>query len=63
MSRRVLGFDKGLYGLRSSGARFHEHLRDMLRKMDFKLPKQTKAYGSRIAMDNMSILSGMRITF
>ena len=32
---KVLVFDKGLYGLRSSGARFHEHLSDILRKMDF----------------------------
>ena len=32
----VLVFDKGLYGLRSSGARFHEHLSDIiLRKMEF----------------------------
>ena len=29
-------FDKGLYGLRSSGARFHEHLSDILKKMEFK---------------------------
>ena len=32
---KILVFDKGLYGLRSSGARFHEHLSDILRKMDF----------------------------
>ena len=32
---KVLIFDKGLYGLPSSGARFHEHLSDILRKMDF----------------------------
>ena len=28
-------FDKGLYALRSSGDRFHEHLSDTLTKMDF----------------------------
>ena len=28
-------FNKGLYGLRSSGARFHEHLSDILRKTGF----------------------------
>jgi len=32
---KVLIFDKGLYGLRSSGARFHEHLSDILRKNGF----------------------------
>ena len=32
---KILVFDKGLYGLRSPGARFHEHLSDILRKMDF----------------------------
>ena len=30
------GIEKGLYGLRSSGARFHEHLSDIMRKMEFK---------------------------
>ena len=29
MAGKVLVFDKGLYGFRSSGARFHEHLSDM----------------------------------
>jgi len=33
LSGKVLVFDKGLYGLRSSGARFHEHLSDILRKI------------------------------
>ena len=32
---KVLIFDKGMYGLRSSGARFHEHLSDILRKNGF----------------------------
>ena len=32
-------FEKGQYGLRSSGSRFHEHLSDILRKMDFKPSK------------------------
>ena len=31
---KILAFDRGLYGLRSLGARFHEHLGDILRKMD-----------------------------
>ena len=39
MSGIVLVFDKGLHGLRSSGARFHEHLSGILRKMDFKPSK------------------------
>ena len=36
LSGKVLVFNKGLYGLRSSGARFHEHLSDILRRMEFK---------------------------
>jgi hypothetical protein len=32
---KVLVFNKGLYGLRSSGARFHEHLSDILKKLGF----------------------------
>ena len=36
LSDKVLVFNKGLYGLRSSGAsRFHEHLSDILRKTGF----------------------------
>ena len=35
LSGKVLVFNKGLYGLRSSGARFHEHLSDILRKTGF----------------------------
>jgi hypothetical protein len=30
LAGKVLIIDKGLYGLRSSGARFHEHLSGML---------------------------------
>ena len=33
-------FYKGLYGLRSSGAKFHEHLSDILRKTGF-IPSHT----------------------
>jgi hypothetical protein len=32
---KTLIFDKGLYGLKTSGARRHEHLSDILRKMGF----------------------------
>ena len=39
MSGVVLVFEKGLYGLRRSDARFHEQLSDTLRKMDFKPSK------------------------
>jgi len=35
LSGKVLVINKGLYGLRSSGARFHEHLSDILRKTGF----------------------------
>ena len=35
LSGKVLVFDKGLYGLRSFEAMFHEHLRDILRKIGF----------------------------
>jgi len=35
LSGKVLVFNKGLYGLGSSGARFHEHLSDILRKTGF----------------------------
>ena len=35
LSGKVLVFNKGLYGLRSSGARFHEHLSDILKKTGF----------------------------
>ena len=33
LSSEILAFHKGLYGLKSSGARFHEHLNDMFRKI------------------------------
>jgi len=36
MSGRSLIIDKGLYGLRSSSARFHEHLSAKLRIMGFR---------------------------
>jgi hypothetical protein len=39
LAKKVLIFDKGLYGLKTSGARFHEHLSDILRKMGFLLSK------------------------
>ena len=39
---KILIFQKGLYGLRSSGARFHEHLSDILKKMGF-LPSKADA--------------------
>jgi hypothetical protein len=35
LAGKVLVFNKGLYGLRSSGARFHEHLSDILKKIGF----------------------------
>jgi hypothetical protein len=34
-----LVIDKGLYGLKSSGARFHEHLSDKIRKMGYRPSK------------------------
>jgi hypothetical protein len=37
---KILIVDKGLYGLKSSAARFHEHLAAKLRKMGFK-PSRT----------------------
>ena len=39
LSGVVIVFDKGLHGLRSSGVRFHKHLSDILKKMDFKPSK------------------------
>ena len=36
---KVLIFDKSLYGLKTSGARFHEHLSDTLRHLGFKPSK------------------------
>jgi hypothetical protein len=33
---KTLVFDKGLYGLKTSGARFHEHLSDTLRLLKFR---------------------------
>ena len=39
---KTLIFDKGLYGLKTSGARFHEHLSDILRKMGFN-PSKTNS--------------------
>jgi len=35
LSGKVLVLNKGLYGLRSSGTRLHEHLSDILRKTGF----------------------------
>jgi hypothetical protein len=42
LAKKVLIFGKGLYGLKTSGARFHEHLSDILRKMGF-LPSKADA--------------------
>jgi hypothetical protein len=39
-----LAIDKGLYGLRSSSARFHEHLASKLRKMGYTLSKADKNF-------------------
>jgi hypothetical protein len=45
LAGKVLIIDKGLYGLRSSGARFHEHLSGMLRKLGFKPSKADSLSG------------------
>jgi hypothetical protein len=39
IANKVLVFDKCLYGLKTSGARFHEHLSDTLRDLGFKPSK------------------------
>ena len=62
LSGVVLVFDKGWYGLRSSGARFHEHLSDILKKMDFKPLKQIQNCGSRTMAHIMNILLDMWMT-
>ena len=59
MVNKTSVFDKGLYGLRSSGARFHEHLSDILRKIDSYHPKQTQTHGTKIVECIMSTLQDM----
>lgn len=39
MANKILVFEKCLYGLKTSGARFHEHLSDTLRDLGFKPTK------------------------
>ena len=54
LSGKMLVFNKGLYGLRSSGARFHDHLSDILRL--------TQTYGSKTAAPIMNIWQDMLMT-
>ena len=62
LSRKVLVFNKGLYGLRSSGARFHEHLSDILRKTGFIPPRLTQTYGSKTVEPIMNTWQDMLMT-
>ena len=55
-------FDKGLYGLRSSGARFHKHLSDFLRKIGFLPSNADSAQGIRTVGNIMSTLPDMLMT-
>jgi len=77
LSGKVLVFNKGLYGLRSSGARFHEHLSDILRKTGFIPPRLTQTYGSKtvepimntwqdilvFSKDPMEIIEHLKVTY
>jgi hypothetical protein len=45
-SGQPLIIDRGLYGLRSSSARFHEHLSCKLRSMVYVPPRQIRNFGS-----------------
>jgi len=62
LAGKLLVFDKGLYGLRSSGARFHEHLSDILRKLDFVPSKADPNFRLKIARLIMTTLQDMCMT-
>ena len=57
LGSKVLVFDKGLYGFRCSGAMVHEHLSDILRKMDFFPSKADPDLWMKDCKDNYEYIS------
>ena len=56
---KKLIIDKALYGLKSSSARFHEHLSGTLLSMGYKPSKQTMTCGLSQFVITMNILQDM----